>query len=625
MNKFQLERESSFWLKHIEVKNFRSCVSTDVKLQPGLTLLVGENNAGKSNIIDALRLALPPKSGRRTRYFEASDSSRSTDGNPRIDLTFADPTDFQKGLYIGALDLQNDNLRHTVEYQAPSSGQTRGRVSYLAGNPPGIDPEPEVRQRINHVYLEPLRDAQRELDSGNGRRLSAVMEFLLTDKEKTELIDKSSEKQSELAQEPGLVKVSSAIQGHLSSLTDPVLEQTSDLQFDSPTIENLARGLRLKMGDAGIDPGDLAETGLGYANLLFMSTILIELQNSKDADLTILLVEEPEAHLHPQLQAVFLDYLQEKADESAKKILEVGEPAGRIQVIATTHSPNLASSIGSKNVVVVRRTDAGTAALSLVDVKLTVEERRKIDQYLDVTRSELLFTRRVLLVEGITEALLLPALAEECVYDQGIKEQNSLLKKFRAASIVTLGSVDFSPYLTLLLHDFGDGLRLADGVAVLTDQDPDLSDESTEVSPTGYVKKKGERRAGLDKLVNELGGGEQTLVQESPYTMEASLLAGGANNRRFMKRAYLKQHPRSADKWESIERHSHPAKKMYELMDSKVSGNLDLRKGEFIHDLIIEFSKKHENQDGEHTEIFQCPPHLESVIRFVAGERNESQ
>jgi hypothetical protein len=56
----------------------------------------------------------------------------------------------------------------------------------------------------------------------------------------------------------------------------------------------------------GVDPADLSESGLGYANLLFIATVVPESRNTKDADPTLVLVEKSEAHLDPRLRTVLL-------------------------------------------------------------------------------------------------------------------------------------------------------------------------------------------------------------------------------------------------------------------------------------------------------------------------------
>ncbi len=118
----------------------------------------------------------------------------------------------------------------------------------------------------------------------------------------------------------------------------------------------------------------------------------------------LVLIEEPEAHLHPQLQYGLIRYLRELANER-----------NDIQVIVTTHSADLAASCEPEDVILVRKNGDGIPiARNLTDIPLEKKiQTSLIEQtrlHLDATRSAALFADRLLLVEGVTEAALLRVL-----------------------------------------------------------------------------------------------------------------------------------------------------------------------------------------------------------------------
>ncbi len=176
------------YLSTLRLVNFRSCYDATISLRPTLTLLVGENNSGKSNAIEALRLATAPLSLRRTRYFEADDLSHGREGAAiEIGLELAGLTDHPAGPVPNRPGprYQARHLHRPVH--ARTSTSRRQQAVFLAGPDAGPDPEAEKREQIRHVYLAPLRDAQRELDSASGSRLAFIIEQLTEPAERDEL------------------------------------------------------------------------------------------------------------------------------------------------------------------------------------------------------------------------------------------------------------------------------------------------------------------------------------------------------------------------------------------------------------------------------------------------------
>ena len=545
------------YLNSLTLENFRSFDHLTLPLRRDLTILVGENNCGKSNLIDAIRLLTAPLSGRREIYCETSDIRRGSP-TPQFELTahFTELSPPQQGRLISAsADAAISSCVFGLRYDE-SGGRFPARPVVWGGHLRDT-PEPGSHETIRHVYLPPLRDAKRALASGNPTRIYALLNHFLGGDEPQELARELQRKTNTDV----LKKVGDAVVAGLDALTSGVRRQAATLGFaDEERLIDIARDLRFKLADYGIQPEDLRYSGHGYANLLYIATIAVELERIHDADLTLFLVEEPEAHLHPQLQAAVLGFLEEKAEKSRTSRHGQENFAGQLQIVVATHSPNLSAWVDSENLVFLRSvapvltpptappsepTDAlqapspvrrATRCLPLSDLALTPVDRRKIDRYLDVTRSAMLFGGRVLLAEGIAETLLLPVIAKKLV----LKDDREKLRVFRSAVFVPIDGVDFEPYLKLLLTPYGD-IRIADRLVIVTDGDQRGVAEDTIAAGT-------ERKMSLEKVAKSLSASALLTVVVNTYSLEAELVRAG--NAELLKSVYLKFHPRSGNKWD---------------------------------------------------------------------------
>ena len=174
---------------------------------------------------------------------------------------------------------------------------------------------------------------------------------------------------------------------------------------------------------------ELYQNGLGYNNLLFMSAVLGDMAIEKGGIYhNLLLIEEPEAHLHPQLQELVHSFLE-----------DANRNDSNIQIIYTSHSPTLASKIDIENINLIYECGHEKFCLPFSEAKLNEDNKKYLQRYLDVTKSQMFFARGILFVEGISEAILIPEMA---------KALDRPLEKY-AVELVNVDSVAFKPFVNL--------------------------------------------------------------------------------------------------------------------------------------------------------------------------------
>ena len=426
------------YLSGLTVRNFRlygeGSAELNIGFQSGVTALVGRNDSGKSAVIDAIRFALLTRDQEFIRI-EPEDFHIDNDGIQSNEICivckFADLSDAEKGAFIEYLTYEDDNVVLYVNWTARRLGETPGSRRWISltvrSGVDGTGPqfESSVRTLLSGAYLRPLRDAQREMSPGRGSRLSQILSNVqeisqgekfdeanvpqdASEVSKLGLVGLLDYMRHNVKHHTGVVSAQDAInKEYLDSLTlrGDDLQGKIDVSeggTEDSRLRQILERLELGLLDAGTG-NPRGRYGLGSNNLLFMACELLLLGKEPEG-LPLLLIEEPEAHLHPQRQLRLMEFLRLAADGNV-----VGVDRS-VQVVLSTHSPNLASKIPLGNLTLLH----GRRAFPLAETKtqLSPSDYRFLERFLDVTKANLFFAHGVLIVEGHSEAILLPVLAK---------------------------------------------------------------------------------------------------------------------------------------------------------------------------------------------------------------------
>ena len=436
------------YLAYLNITNFRKLKKAELNFQKGLNVLVGANNAGKTAVVDALRALL---AGHDEPYprLDAEDIHRPKGGSPEGDIVFHyvfrdldpdDEADFLAALKPAAGEKMEAHI--TIRYsEVDKTGPLRAKR--WCGDHEDVGLTVDMMENLRGVYLPPLRDASQGLKPSRTSQLSRLFQLLADDAGKEGINNALKELDEELKKHQPVVSTHTAIKGRHGAMLGPQLAQALDLGLTGSDFQRLASRLSLM-----VDSFEIEQNGLGFNNLIFMAVVLSELAKNPEASYRGLIIEEPEAHLHPQLQAVLLSYLETiKAVEGEKPV----------QLFVTSHSPNFASIADLDSLTCLVDTGAGVETFFPRAIAFSKGKREKLERYLDVTRSELFFARRVIFVEGAAELMLVSVLAEKGGHK--LREHS--------VSLISVEGLNFDSFLPL----FG-AKALKIPVAIITDADP---------------------------------------------------------------------------------------------------------------------------------------------------------
>lgn len=400
-------------LKRVVIKNYRSCIRFEAELAD-FTPLVGYNNAGKSNVLAAIRWAIAPWALMESDF---RDKTREVS----VELTVG-------GIAEALLESLNEKHRtkiapfrkdETLEIRRSQATPGAGvRSIQLDVRMPGSEWQPNpsgIPQAIEALFPDPLEvpamsDAAEDIGKSKagttiGRLLGELAKPVVS-KYGEQLVAALGEWERTLAADGAgrateLMELDAAAN---AALRDVFPDLSVRVHVPPPDLKDAFKNGTIKIYEGSSSEGrKIAAIGHGAQRSIQMALIrtLAERRESVTAtSRTLLVVDEPELYLHPRGVEQVRDAMRTLS-------------RGRYQVLVATHSPLIVDAEAAGNALLIGKdAEGGTTARprlgDAVNEALSAGGGAST-ALLELSRwSEVLFNERVLLVEGDTERRLLP-------------------------------------------------------------------------------------------------------------------------------------------------------------------------------------------------------------------------